>query len=192
MADDHTTAHQEIGVDPTSGGLHSRCNHCHLLRRTCRNGITTRPCDRCREKGVLCTFTAPGSFVDKHVPGRGVRNRVTNRVVIVPGKCVNWNGSFNSIIDQNFQAGAHHNISRTVAVKPLDVNSHAKQKQTLVEEPKVEEIQMEEPNPYMAQSSKFCIFTHEQIYSQQESMMDAAEDLTARQKLGYELMAKHE
>jgi hypothetical protein len=62
----------------------------------------------------------------------------------------------------------------------------------LVEEPKVEDIQMEESNPYMAQSSNFCIFTHEQICSQQESMIDAAEDLTARQKLGYELMAKHE
>jgi hypothetical protein len=76
-----TAARQGPGVDPTSVGLRSRCNHCHLLRRSCRNGTTTKPCDRCREKGVLCTFSAPGSFVDKHIPGSRIReNGKTIRV----------------------------------------------------------------------------------------------------------------
>jgi hypothetical protein len=51
---------------------------------------------------------------------------------------------------------------------------------------------MEEPKSYMTWSNNFCIFTHEQIYSQQEPLMSALEDLTARQKLGYKLMARHE
>jgi hypothetical protein len=191
MADKRFNALQDTGVDPTSVGLRSRCNHCHLLRRTCRNGTTTRPCDRCREKGVLCTFTAPGSFVDKHIPGRGVRDRVTNCVITIPRKSVNKNDSLSSIINYNFQAVAYNDLSRTIAVQTPYVNPRPKQNRSLVEEPKVEHAPVEESKLY-SQSNNFCIFTHEQIYFQQDSTMSAVEDLNARQKLGYKLMAERE
>jgi hypothetical protein len=44
----------------------------------------------------------------------------------------------------------------------------------------------------MTQGDRFNIFRHEQIYPQEDPTMSPEEDLTARQRLGYEYMAIHE
>jgi hypothetical protein len=189
-----TAARQGPGVDPTSFGLRSRCNHCHLLRRSCRNGTTTKPCDRCREKGVLCTFSAPGSFVDKHIPGSRIRE---NGKIIRVGKFVNKNGSCSTIVNKKYQADVQNEDVRTAANKDAELDPVSEQSQTLAEESEIEEatseeIESKELKEYMTQGKRFTIFTHEQIYPQENSAMHAGDDLTARQRLGYELMAIHE
>jgi hypothetical protein len=189
-----TVARQGPGVDPTSVGLRSRCNHCHLLRRSCRNGTTTKPCDRCREKGVLCTFSAPGSFVDKHIPGSRIK---VNGKTIRVGKFVNKDSSCSMIVDKENQADAENKDEHTTGIKDPAVNPVSEQSQTPVEESEVEEaiseeIESKELKEYMTQGKRFTIFTHEQIYPQENSAMHAGDDLTARQRLGYGLMATRE
>jgi hypothetical protein len=189
-----TTARQGPGVDPISVGLRSRCNHCHLLRRSCRNGTTTQPCDRCREKGVLCTFSAPGSFVDKHIPGRRIRE---NGKTIRVGKLVNKNSSCNTIVDKVYPADVQNKDEHVMGVKDPNLDPVSEQNDALIEESEVEEVESEEIESkelkeYMTQGKRFTIFRHEQIYPQEDPTVSPEEDLTARQRLGYGLMAVHE
>jgi hypothetical protein len=85
----------------------------------------------------------------------------------------------------------------TAANKDAELDPVSEQSQTLAEESEIEEatseeIESKELKEYMTQGKRFTIFTHEQIYPQENSAMHAGDDLTARQRLGYELMAIHE
>jgi hypothetical protein len=90
---------------------------------------------------VLCTFSAPGSFVDKHIPGRRIReNGMTVRV----GKSVNENISPSAIVDTRYQANVQNKNEHTTGVKDLTVDPVSEQSQTLVEESEVEGATSEE------------------------------------------------
>jgi hypothetical protein len=143
---------------------------------------------------VLCTFSAPGSFVDKHVPGRRIRE---NGKTIRVGKLVNKDTSCNTIVNKWYQADVQNRDEHTTCVKDPAVDPVPDQNETLVAESEVEEttseeIESKELKEYMTQGKRFTIFRHEQIYPQENSAMHAGDDLTARQRLGYELMAIHE
>jgi hypothetical protein len=143
---------------------------------------------------VLCTFSAPGSFVDKHIPGRRIReNGMTVRV----GKSVNENSLPSAIVNTRYQANVQNKNEHITGVKDLTVDPVSEQSQTLVEESEVEgatteEIANKKLKEYMTHGERFTIFTHEQIYPHEDPTPSPGEDLTARQRLGYEYMASHE
>jgi hypothetical protein len=143
---------------------------------------------------VLCTFSAPGSFVDKRIPGRRIRE---NGMTIRVGKTVNANSSCNPTVNKEFQADVQNEDEHTTRVKGPVVGPVSEQNETLVEECEVEEPASKDsenkaPKEYMTQGKRFTIFRHEQIYPQEDPTTSPGEDLTARQRLGYGLMAIHE
>jgi hypothetical protein len=102
-----------------------------------------------------------------------------------------------TIVNKEDQAGVQNEDEHITGVKDPAIDPVSGESQTLAEESGVEEatseeIESKELKEYMTQGKRFTIFTHEQIYPQEDSAMHAGEDLTARQRLGYELMAIHE
>jgi hypothetical protein len=113
------------------------------------------------------------------------------------GKSVNENILCGTIVDKQYQAHVQNKDEHATGVKDPAVDPVSEQSQTLVEESDVEgatseEIENKKPKEYMTQGQRFTIFTHERIYPQEEPTPSPGEDLTARQRLGYEYMASHE